>query len=228
MKNSDVAIIIPVYNEGKVIKSVIDQVTRVFPFVVCVNDGSHDNSLEEIRKTKAFLVDHPINMGQGAALQTGLDYALLNPSIKYFVTFDADGQHSLDDVQTMLGVIKKENIDIILGSRFLGATYNMSSAKKILLKSAIRFTNIFSGIKLTDTHNGLRVFGRDFAQNLNITMPDMAHASEIIDKISHGKWKYTEVPITITYTEYSMSKGQSMFNAINILFDLFLSKGSSK
>ena len=224
MKHEDTAVIIPVYNEAEVIRGVVENVLKTFSKVICVNDGSQDSTSEEIDKTKAILVEHPINMGQGAALQTAIEQALKDKTIKYIVTFDADGQHSVKDAEKMLKVIKKGKVDIVLGSRFLGKVENMPLIKRIVLKAAVGFTNSFSGVTLTDTHNGLRVFTREFATKLNIAAPDMVHASEIIDKIGRDKWNYEEVPITIIYTDYSKAKGQSLTNSVNILFDLFLSR----
>lgn len=218
------AVIIPVYNEGKVIRNVIEKVLKIFPNVVCIDDGSSDDSSSEINKTRAKLVMHPFNMGQGAALQTGIEYALQDESIKYFVTFDADGQHSIDDVVRMLETLKSKKLDIVLGSRFLGKTENIPKTKKFILRAAVRFTNFTSGLRLTDTHNGLRVFNRHTAETLNITMPDMAHGSEIIERIAKMNYKYTEVPVTIAYTEYSKSKGQSMINAVNIGLDMLINR----
>lgn len=220
-KNINAAIIIPVYNEQKVIKSVIDEALEEFKHVVCVNDGSTDNTKKEILKTDAFLVDHPINMGQGAALQTGIEFAR-TLSVEYFVTYDADGQHRLEDVKSMLKEIKKDDVDIILGSRFMGDVVGMTKSKKVLLKAAIQFSNTLSGLKLTDTHNGLRVFNRHVAETMQITLPDMSHASEILDIILTNNYKYKEMPVTIEYTDYSKAKGQTMINAINIAFDTLL------
>ncbi len=217
-------IIIPLYNEGSVIRAVVQNILREFPQVICVNDGSQDCSVNEVEKTDAILVNHPINLGQGAALQTGIEYALQDKDVEYFVTFDADGQHNIKDVKNMLEVIKKEKIDIVLGSRFLGQVENISLLKKTILKLAIKFSNRTSGLKLTDTHNGLRVFNRKVAENLNITMNDFAHASEIIERIAEKGFTYKEAPVTITYTDYSRSKGQSVSNAVNIGFDILLRK----
>lgn len=222
----DVAFIIPVYNEESVIEKVINSVMKVCPNVICVNDGSTDNSLQEIKKTKALYVDHPINMGQGAALQTGIEFARTLKEVRYFVTFDADGQHRIEDVKSMLGTIKKERVDMVLGSRFLGSAINMPTIKKIVLKLAIQFSNLTSGIKLTDTHNGLRVFNRHVAETIQITLPDMAHASEILEIMKMNKYTYTEIPVTIEYSDYSKSKGQSIINAVNIAFDTLLRKVS--
>lgn len=221
--NSNTAIIIPVYNEGKVIKDVLEQLLKSFNSVVCVNDGSKDNSSSEILKTRAYIIEHPINMGQGSALQTGIEFAT-QLEVDYFVTFDADGQHKMEDVQEMLKIIESTKKDIVLGSRFIGKTIGMKSTKKHILRLATYFTNITSGLKLTDTNNGLRVFNRKVAEEMQITLPDMAHASEIIEIIAKKKYTYIEAPATIEYTDYSLNKGQPIINAVNIAFDTILRK----
>jgi glycosyltransferase involved in cell wall biosynthesis len=223
-KDTQTAIIVPVYNEETVIAKVVNSCLKAFSTVICVNDGSKDNSAAQIEQTDAYLVEHPINMGQGAALQTGIEFARQLPGIEYFVTFDADGQHRLSDVSKMLKEIRTGDFDIILGSRFLGETIGISKSKFIILKLAIGFSNLTSGLKLTDTHNGLRVFNRKVAEEMQITMPDMTHASEILEIIAFKKYRYKEVPVTIEYTEYSRSKGQSIINAVNIGFDMLLRK----
>src|SRR5690349_5519005 len=120
MIHKNTAIIVPVYNEATVINDVVESLAKKFEHIVCVNDGSKDNSSKEILKTDAYLVEHPINMGQGAALQTGIEFARQLDNIEYFVTFDADGQHRIEDVEAMLQEIQTDKYDIILGSRFLG------------------------------------------------------------------------------------------------------------
>jgi glycosyltransferase involved in cell wall biosynthesis len=227
-RDNEVAVIIPVYNEAQVIVKTIQEVEKQFKNIICVNDGSKDTSSIEIAKTSAKLVEHPINMGQGAALQTGIEYALRDHDTQYFVTFDADGQHDIQDVKRMIGHIKKSGVDVVLGSRFLGKAENISKLKRLILKAAVKFSNATSGVKLTDAHNGLRVFNRRVAENLNITMPDMAHASEIIHRIAEHEFKYEEMPITIAYTDYSKAKGQSMMNAFNISFDVLLQRLTKK
>lgn len=222
--NKNSAIIIPVYNESKVISKVINNVSKHFKYIVCVNDGSTDDSADVIASTtSAYLVKHPINMGQGAALQTGIEFARQFP-VDYFVTFDADGQHRIQDVKVMLDEIKLNKYDIILGSRFLGDTIGMKTSKRLLLKLAIRFSNAMSGLQLTDTHNGLRVFNRKVAEEMQITLSDMAHASEILEIIASKKYRYKELPVTIEYSAYSTAKGQSLINAVNIGFDTLLRK----
>jgi len=221
MSNTNAALIIPVYNEEKVIFDVVNAALKEFKYIVCVNDGSRDQSSRQISKTRAYLIEHPINMGQGAALQTGIEFARQLP-VDYFVTFDADGQHRVKDVKAMLKKINSNKYDVILGTRFKGSTVGMKSSKRLLLKAGVKFSNAMSGLKLTDTHNGLRVFNRKVAEEMQITLPDMSHASEIIEIIAVKKYRYAELPVTIDYTEYSKAKGQPIINAVNIAFDALL------
>lgn len=226
-RRDDVAFIIPVYNEAQVIRDVVEAILQRYTTVVCVNDCSSDGSAARIAETQAYLLDHPINMGQGAALQTGIEFVRLLPGIRYVVTFDADGQHRLEDVATMLATIESKGTDFVLGSRFLGTeAVGMTKSKHTVLKAAIAFSNATSGVKLTDTHNGLRVFTKRVADEIRITMPDMAHASEILEIIRTRGYTYTEVPVEIVYTDYSRGKGQQAINAVNIAFDTLLRKVS--
>lgn len=222
----DVAFVVPVYNEAEVIGSVIEGIHTTCPNVVCVNDGSSDTSADEIVKAGAFLVNHPINMGQGAALQTGIEFARMLPGVNRFVTFDADGQHRVEDAVRMLRVLDSTDMDIVLGSRFLGSAVGASRIKRLLLKAAVRFSNLTSGVRLTDAHNGLRVFNRHVADTLRIKAPDMTHASEIIELIARNKYRYVEVAVTIDYSDYSVAKGQPAVNAVNIAVDTLLRKVS--
>jgi glycosyltransferase involved in cell wall biosynthesis len=217
--NKDAWVIIPVFNEEKVIAQVITELLPVFPNVVCVDDGSRDASASEIAATGAHLVRHPVNMGQGAALQTGLAYALARNGAQYFVTFDADGQHRVADAAEMVGVARQGNADAVLGSRFLEQVTTVPWLKRLVLRVAAMLSRSGRRLRLTDAHNGLRVLTRPVAERLQIRMNGMAHASEIVSCLASGDWRVTEVPVTILYTDYSRSKGQSLVNGVNILFD---------
>lgn len=160
------------------------------------------------------------NQGQGAALRTGIEVARKNPKIKYFVTFDADGQHRVGDALRMLKYLKKTDNDIILGSRFLNTVNEVPFIKLQVLRAAILFSNVTTGLKLTDTHNGLRVFNRNVAAKMNLTCSGMAHASEIIYRVAENKFRYAEIPVIITYSSYSKLKGQSVFNSFGILKEI--------
>jgi glycosyltransferase involved in cell wall biosynthesis len=228
MRNESVYVIMPVYNEAPVVGAVIASVKHSFLKVICVNDGSDDGSADVINKAGASLVEHPINLGAGAATQTGIDYALQDTAAQYFITFDADGQHNIKDAVNMLAYLKQHKLDVVFGSRFMGNVENIGFIKKTFLKAAAIFSSKTSGVNLSDPHIGLRVFNRRFAENLKLTLPDFTHASEIIHRIGTGSYKYAEVPVTVTYSDYSKAKGQPMLNAINITFDLFFHRISKK
>jgi glycosyltransferase involved in cell wall biosynthesis len=218
--NDDVWVVIPVFNEAQVLESVIGQVLAVFPNVVCVDDGSRDGSAEAVLRTSAHLVRHPVNLGQGAALQTGLAYARARPGAEYFITFDADGQHRLEDASAMLAVARTGEADLVLGTRFAEDAATVPLLKRIVLRTAVLLSPAGRKLKLTDAHNGLRVLTRPVVEDLQITMNGMAHASEIVSYLGRSSWRVVEVPVSIRYTEYSRSKGQSLLNGVNILFDL--------
>ena len=220
MTNSDTALVVPVFNEAAVVRSVIDAARRVFPKVICVDDGSSDDSAAEIEAAGATLVRHPLNLGQGAAIQTGIEYALLDPAVRYFVTFDSDGQHLVSDVERMLAILREGEVDIVFGSRFLADAVEVNALKRLILKTAVRYTNATSGVRLSDAHNGLRAFNRDVASALRLRMSGMAHASEIVTAVGKAGFRYAEAPVTIVYSDYSRAKGQSLLNSVNILFDL--------
>uniref|UniRef100_A0AAU2JUU0 Glycosyltransferase family 2 protein n=1 Tax=Streptomyces sp. NBC_00049 TaxID=2903617 RepID=A0AAU2JUU0_9ACTN len=218
----DVWLVIPAYNEGQVIADVVEGARKTFPNIVVVDDGSTDDSAEHIAGTGAHLVRHPVNLGQGAALQTGLTYALAQPGARYFATFDADGQHQTKDVETMVAVLRAGDADVVLGSRFIEQNGQVPWIKQVVLRTAAAVSPTARKLKLTDAHNGLRVLGREAAEQLNITMNGMAHASELVGFLAGSGLRVTEVPVDILYTDYSRAKGQSLINGVNIIFDISL------
>ncbi|APT83888.1 glycosyltransferase family 2 protein [Corynebacterium aquilae] len=222
MDTNDTWLIIPCYNEGTVIKDVIENARATFPNIVAVNDGSADNSAAQIHAAGAHLVNHPVNLGQGAAIQTGVEYARRQPGARYFVTFDADGQHQVKDVVAMLERLRNDDADIIVGTRFGDAARDEDQVpliKRIVLKTVVMLSPRTRRLGLTDAHNGLRVFNRKVADELNIRMNGMSHASEFVTQMDEKGWRVAEQPVDILYTEYSMSKGQSLINGVNILAD---------
>lgn len=217
---SDTWLIVPCYNEGTVIFDVLTHARETFPNIVGVNDGSADDSAAQIRAAGAHLVDHPVNLGQGAAIQTGVEYARKQPGAQYFVTFDADGQHQVKDVVRMIERLRTEPLDIIVGTRFAGQDNSQVPwIKRAVLKTVVMLSPRTKKLGLTDAHNGLRAFNRKVAEEMNIRMNGMSHASEIVAMIEKHGWRVDEEPVDILYTEYSMSKGQSLINGVNILAD---------
>lgn len=219
----DVAVVIAAFNEATAIGGVVAELRREFPWVVVVDDGSHDGTAGRAAEAGATVLVHPINLGQGAALQTGIDYAV-RKGASHVATFDADGQHLVSDVVAMLALMREHGAQVVLGSRFLGATEGMSRSRRLLLRAATLFTRITSGLRVTDAHNGLRVLRRDAAEAIEMRQNRMAHASEILDQIGSRGLRYVEAPVTIRYTEYSRAKGQSGWGSINILLDLMLAR----
>lgn len=225
MQNEDVWLVVPLYDEATVIAEVVGQARATFPKVVCVDDGSHDESAARAEAAGAAVVRHPVNLGQGAALQTGFDYALGDPAMRYVVTYDADGQHQLHDVEVMLERARRGDVQVVFGSRFLDERTEASAGKRLVLRAAVAYTNLTTGTRLTDAHNGLRVLHRDVVAKLDITQNRMAHASEIVAQIGAMRFDgqrvaYAEEPVHILYTDYSRAKGQSLWNAVNILAEL--------
>lgn len=223
----DTWLIIPCFNEGTVIQDVIESARETFPNIVAVNDGSPDDSAERIHAGGAHLVNHPVNLGQGASLQTGVEYARKQPGAEYFVTFDADGQHQVKDVVTMVNRLREEPLDIVVGTRFgrpRTEDDQVPLIKRLVLKTVVVLSPTTRKLGLTDAHNGLRVFNRTVAEQLNIRMNGMSHASELVAMIADKEWRVSEEPVDILYTEYSMSKGQSLLNGVNILADGLLAR----
>lgn len=216
----DVWLVIPLYNEGAVIADVVREARLTFPHVVVVDDGSSDDGADAAAAAGALVVRHPVNLGQGAALQTGFEYARSVPSMQWVVTFDADGQHQVADVLLMLDKGRTDDLQVVFGSRFLDDRTTPSPLKKLILRLAVGYTNLTTGTKLTDAHNGLRVIRRDVVVRLDITQNRMAHASELVAQIGEMKVRYAESPVHILYTDYSRSKGQSLWNSVNILVEL--------
>ncbi len=202
------------------IGKVVSDLHADFANVVCVDDGSTDGSAQVAIDAGAKLVQHPVNLGQGAALQTGIEYALAHADCDYIVTFDADGQHRIEDALGMLEKARSENFAIVFGSRFLDDRTNPGLIKRVVLKTAVWVTNMTTSLKLTDAHNGLRVIRRDAAERIHLKQDRMAHATEIVLELGRTQLPWAEYPVELLYTDYSKAKGQSVLNSVNILVDL--------
>ena len=218
-----IIVVIAAFNEADVIGPVVRDIRQSYPNVVVVDDGSSDGTAACALASGAVILRHPVNLGQGAALQTGITYALARGG-EFVVTFDADGQHACADIARMVRALIENDAEVALGSRFLGKAVGISTARRILLRLAVLFTRLTTGLKVTDTHNGLRVFTRAAARKVKITQNRMAHASELLDQVARHKMSYVEVAVTISYTNYSRAKGQTLLGAADIVGDLVLGK----
>lgn len=224
MPDSDqIWIVIPAFDEAEVVAGVVAGVRSSYPNVVVVDDCSRDRTGADARAAGAVVLRHVVNLGQGAALQTGIRYALLRGA-RYIVTFDADGQHRPEDIEVLLATQQSTGADVVMGSRFLGAATDIPRVRRLLLDLAVRYTRATSGIPLSDTHNGLRLFTRHAAQRLRITQNRMAHASEIIDQVARLGLAVAEAPVTVVYSPYSLRKGQKSVGALNVLAELLVAR----
>jgi glycosyltransferase involved in cell wall biosynthesis len=219
MPDEYVWVVIAAYNEARAIERVIADVRHCSFSAVLVDDGSSDATAEVAERAGAVVVRHPVNLGQGAALQTGIEFAL-HKGADVIVTFDADGQHRATDIAGLVDALARHGVDYALGSRFLGGAIDLPPVRRRLLKAATWFTRITSGLSLTDTHNGLRAMTRRGASAIRLRQNRMAHASEFLYQIAASELKYVEVPVTIEYSAYSLAKGQKLGDALSILVDL--------
>ncbi|MBI4145209.1 glycosyltransferase family 2 protein [Candidatus Woesearchaeota archaeon] len=196
-------VVIAAYNEEHAIGNVVKGLRKAgYHDIVVVDDGSDDRTSEVATDAGAKVVRHVLNRGQGAALQTGMDYALRNGA-DFIVHFDADGQHRVEDLSAMLAPVLSGAADVTLGSRFIAKGSNVPGMRAFWLRRGALLFRILYGIRLTDSHNGFRVFSRRAAETIRITADRMEHASEIVDQIAKHRLRYREIPVVIRYTEYS-------------------------
>jgi polyprenyl-phospho-N-acetylgalactosaminyl synthase len=213
-------VVIPAYREARVVRGVVEQVRDICPHVIVVDDGSGDETGAEALAGGATVLTHAVNLGQGAALETGIEFAL-NEGADYIFTFDADGQHDPGSLTALMDVMRLTGADVVLGSRRLGRVEAMPAVRRAMLGLAVIFTRVHSGLGVSDTHNGLRLFTGAAARRIRITQPRMAHASEILAQIGALKLRFEEAPVTVRYTEYSLSKGQKISGMFRVLADIF-------
>jgi glycosyltransferase involved in cell wall biosynthesis len=216
-------VLIAAYNEGGRLGATLQGLCRLYDNVVVVDDGSTDDTAAVALTHPVWLLRHLVNLGQGAALQTAIAFAL-ERGAEILVTFDADGQHCPEDIAVLVEPVHEGRADVVLGSRFVGQAVGIPWGRRLVLRFGVLFTRLFSHIRVTDTHNGLRAFSRHAAKQIHITHDRMAHASEILDEIRAHRLRFEEVPVTIHYTSGTLAKGQSSWNALKIVGQLLLGR----
>ena len=222
--NHSIFVIVPGYNEALVIRQTIETLLEKNYSVVVVDDASTDNTRKVLLGLPVYYMRHLSNLGQGASIRTGMELAL-KKNAEYLVTFDADGQHDVNDIEKMITLLQQGKADIIFGSRFLqGAATNVHTSRKIVLKTARLINYLASGILLTDANNGLRAMTREAALKMQITETRSSHNAQVQNLVKKHQLKYTECPVNISYSEYSKKKGLRNINSIRILYDLILYK----
>ena len=217
--------LIPAYNESARIAATIRDALLYSQIVVVVDDCSSDDTAQVAGLAGAIVLQHKLNRGQGAALQTATDYALryLQPNI--VVHFDADGQMRGSDISELVAPIVRGEVDVVLGSRFLGKqAENIPTTRLLMLRAGVIFTALVSGLRITDSQNGFRALSQTAAQTLRVTLDGVAHASEILDLVKVTGLKYTEHPVTIKYSDDTLQKSPSNWRAVGIVKDLMKKK----
>lgn len=227
MDKSKIFIVIPAYNEEKKISVVVRRLAEKYQNIIVVNDNSNDNTSAIATDSGATVIDHLLNRGQGAALETGTKYALIN-NAEIIVHFDADGQFLVEEIEKIIEPILNTRADISMGTRFMGIKSELPLLKKYFIMPLARFIiKILYGANLSDPQNGFRAFNRKVALELNIENDGAAHCTEIIVKTIKNKWRYLEVPVTVLYDHF----GQGIFSGkgrgsggVKILKSLFMQK----
>ena len=220
----NVYILIPVYNEGSKVEEVINTLKPHFKNIVVVNDGSEDNTLSVLESLDVKLINHSVNLGQGAAISSGFDFIKKIENAEAVITFDADGQHSPQDAISFANEIIRCKEEIIFGTRFLENKKNIPFTKRMALSIIIFLTNKISKVNLSDVHNGLKAIKVSCLNKLNIDIDGFAFESQIIHIVGSGDISYKEMSTNIIYTQYSKNKGQKLLNGLIILEDIFRSR----
>lgn len=221
---SDVWVIIPAYNEGPMVGEVVRRVRGCgFDQVLVVNDGSTDDTAEAACRAGARVLSHPINRGAGAVSQTGILYARRN-GIRYLVQMDADGQHHPEDLVRLLDRMSRGDCDIVIGSRFMEANKEIPMVRVVYNQISNVFTNWFCRRWYTDTQSGFRMLNRQAIERIDLHIDGFGYCSEMIIQAEARDLRVEEVPISVSYTVYSMSKGQDLhtgiITALNLLWKL--------
>ena len=217
-------IIIPAFNESPGLAAVLESLLPLNYGIIVIDDGSTDETYKIAGTFPVLLIRHVLNLGQGAALETGME-AARKLNADFVIHFDADGQHNPSDIAQLLVPLQKDEADIVFGSRFLEKKPSgLNFTKKIILKAGRWINYLITGILLTDAHNGLRAFNKKALHSIHFHQPGMAHASEILYEVRRKSLRYLEMPVHIRYTDYSKRKGQGLLNSVNILFHLFFKK----
>ena len=231
INKNEIIFLIRSYNEEPRIVPVIQSILDAgFANILVVDDGSRDNTFAVLSQFPTLhIVHHPFNRGGGAALETGFEYIRRNGvdlGIKYVVTFDADGQHHVEDMSTFIREFEKNpTLDIVLGSRFIVKTdTNVPFFRRLTLLGGQFFTLFISGVWLTDAHNGYRMLRLETVKKIRLTMDGMEYGSEFVDEMRHQKCLFREVPVNVTYTEDTLAKGQHLGGAWRIVTKMLWKK----
>jgi glycosyltransferase involved in cell wall biosynthesis len=215
----DLYIALPAYNEEKVIRDVLEDLkNHGFPNIIIVNDGSSDLTSSIAQEHGAIVLSHMMNRGAGAASQTAITFAK-RKGIKYLALMDADGQHHTEDLVHMFEALMEQNLDIVVGNRFDTKVNEIPRSRIFFNSIANKLTNLFCKKSYSDTQSGFRLLNRKAIEKFDLKVDGYGFCSEMIIVGEHFGLRIGEIPIKVSYTEYSMGKGQSLVNGIYTAFN---------
>ena len=217
---NDVYVIVPAKDEERYIDILIDKLDDLgFVNIVIINDNSQDETAVIARERENVIVlDHSINLGAGAATQTGIAYAVSNGA-KIIVTIDADLQHNPDDLIKLIDVLRKERCDLVIGSRFMRK--NEIPLSRIFFNKIANVVSWFlTGTYLSDSQSGLKAFNANLAKHLDLKYDGFEFCMEIIKEANANKLIIKEIPVFVSYTPETMNKGQGLWSGIRIISKL--------
>jgi len=196
---------IPAFNEEKNIGAIVTKLKKKYDYVLVCDDGSSDTTQIIASSLGAIVVKHPTNLGYGAAIKTIFSEAKkIDGDI--LVTFDADGQHQISEIDSVLKPIIENKAEIVIGSRFLGETKDLPKYRKFGIKTITDLTNTLTGSNLSDAQSGFRAYSKKVLNDILPTESGMGISTEILIKASKKQTKIFEVPITINYENNSHSQ----------------------
>jgi len=216
-----VYIIIPAKNEASRIGKVIGKSQELgYRNIIVVNDGSLDDTVKVAESYNVKVVNHLINLGPGAATQTGIESAIA-AGAKIIVTIDADHQQFPEDIERLVNQLEDKKVDVVIGSRFMNRENQIPPLRILYNMIANVITFILTGLMVTDSQSGMKAFTADFARKCRLHFNGFEFCVEFIRNIRLFKATYSEVPIRVIYTKETLSKGQNLLTGVRMLAKLF-------
>lgn len=218
-------VIIPAYNEGECIENVINDVLSQCVDVVVINDGSKDNTSINARKTKAYVIDLPFNLGIGGAVQTGYLYAYKN-NYDIAIQFDGDGQHNSKYIKEMIKVLEDEKADMVIGSRFIDPTgYKQTFMRMLGNKIISGMIKLYTGKKIYDTTSGYRAVNKKIIKKFATNYPSDYPEPDTNLRLLRQGYRLEEIPVQMNQRntgKSSITPLKSIYYMIKVSIAMFI------